>query len=62
MAIFEEDKPIPANNGITLEDAIRVIDAAKAKAGEIGVMMNIAVVDAGGNLTAFAKDGWCMAG
>lgn len=41
--------------GITLEQARAVIDAAAAKAEEIDVPMNIAVVDAGNNLTAFAR-------
>src|SRR5690349_11606279 len=40
---------------ITLSDARRVIDAAERKAQEIGQPMNIAVVDAGGNLVAFAR-------
>ena len=35
---------------ITLEQAERVIEAAKAKANDIGVPMTIAVVDTGGNL------------
>lgn len=43
------------NVGITLEAAQRVVAAAEARATELGVKMNIAVVDAGGNLTAFAK-------
>jgi uncharacterized protein GlcG (DUF336 family) len=42
-------------SGITLEQARGVVDAAAAKADEIGVPMNIAVVDAGNNLTAFAR-------
>jgi uncharacterized protein GlcG (DUF336 family) len=42
-------------SGITLEQAEAVVAAAKAKADEIGVPMNIAVVDAGNNLTAFAR-------
>ena len=37
---------------ITLEDARRVISAAEDKAVEIGQPMDIAVVDAGGNLKA----------
>ena len=37
---------------ITLEDAQQVIDAAAKKAAEIGQPMDIAVVDAGGNLKA----------
>ena len=40
---------------IKLEDARRVIAAAEKKAGEIGQPMNIAVVDKGGNLIAFAR-------
>ena len=48
MALFGQDKPVPAANGITLEEALRVITAARQKAEEIGVMMNIAVVDEGG--------------
>ncbi|MGI8470391.1 MAG: GlcG/HbpS family heme-binding protein [Pyrinomonadaceae bacterium] len=42
-------------NGITLEQAYRVITAARDKAQEIGVMQNIAVVDEGNNLVAFAR-------
>src|ERR1700712_3652662 len=42
-------------SGITLAQAHAVIDAAAAKADEIGVPMNIAVVDAGNNLTAFHR-------
>src|SRR3954454_1913880 len=37
---------------VTLEDARRVIAAAEQRADEIGQPMNIAVVDAGGNLVA----------
>jgi uncharacterized protein GlcG (DUF336 family) len=40
---------------ITLEEAQRVIDAAAKKAVEIGQPMDIAVVDAGGNLKAHAR-------
>lgn len=55
MAIFGNDKPEPTANGITLDQAMSIITVARAKAEEIGVMMNIAVVDEGGNLTAFAR-------
>jgi uncharacterized protein GlcG (DUF336 family) len=41
--------------GVTLEEAQKVVEAAKGKAAEIGVPMNIAVVDAGNNLTAFGR-------
>ena len=37
---------------ITLEEAQQIIDAAAKKAAEIGQPMDIAVVDAGGNLKA----------
>src|SRR5436305_9659976 len=40
---------------ITLADARRVIAAAEQKAQEIGQPMNIAVVDAGGNLVAHVR-------
>jgi uncharacterized protein GlcG (DUF336 family) len=40
---------------ITLADARRIIAAAEQKAAEIGQPMNIAVVDAGGNLIAHVR-------
>ncbi|WP_072314886.1 heme-binding protein [Agrococcus sp. 1P02AA] len=40
---------------VKLEDARRIIAAAEAKADEIGQPMNIAVVDAGGNLVAHVR-------
>lgn len=40
---------------ITLEQAQKAIEAAKQKAAEIGTLMNIAIVDAGANLTAFVR-------
>ena len=40
---------------VTLSAAQAVVEAARAKADEIGVPMNIAVVDEGNNLTAFAR-------
>ncbi|KAA5548793.1 GlcG/HbpS family heme-binding protein [Adhaeribacter rhizoryzae] len=40
---------------ITLDQAKNAIKAAMAKADELGVKMNIAVVDSGANLTAFAR-------
>ena len=41
--------------GVTLSSAQDVVEGARNKAEEIGVPMNIAVVDAGNNLTAFAR-------
>lgn len=55
MALFGKDKPQPAANGVTLEEAYKIIMAARDKALEIDVMQNIAVVDEGNNLVAFAR-------
>jgi uncharacterized protein GlcG (DUF336 family) len=41
--------------GVTLTQAQAIVEAARSKAEEIGVPMNIAVVDAGNNLTAFVR-------
>ena len=40
---------------ITLSQAERIVAEAVRKAEEIGTLMNIAVVDAGGNLKAFCR-------
>ncbi len=40
---------------LSLEDAKKIIQDAEAKAKEIGVKMNIAVADVGGNLVAFER-------
>lgn len=40
---------------LILEQAERIVAAAKQKAAEIKTQMDIAVVDAGGNLKAFAR-------
>lgn len=55
MAIFGKDKPVPSENGITLEETHKVLMAARQKAEDIGVMMNIAVVDEGNNLKGFIR-------
>ena len=44
------------NMNITLEQAQRVIAAAQAKSQELGTKMDIAVIDSGMNLTAFARE------
>lgn len=41
--------------GITLEQAEKAMQAAKEKAKELNLKMNIALVDAGANLIAFAR-------
>ncbi|PYQ10044.1 MAG: glycolate utilization protein [Acidobacteria bacterium] len=45
---------------ITLKQARAAVDAAMEKSQELGVKMNITVVDAGANLKAFARmdDAW----
>ena len=40
---------------LPLEAAEEIVAAAKKKAVELGTRMDIAVVDAGGNLKAFAR-------
>lgn len=40
---------------ITLKQAQTAIEAAEKKSKDLGVKMNIAVVDSGANLTAFAR-------
>lgn len=40
---------------ITLDQARAVTEAALKKSAELGVLMNIAVVDAGGNLKGFSR-------
>lgn len=48
---------------INLEVANKIIEAAQRRAAEIGAKVSIAVVDAGGNLIAFARmDGAEIAG
>jgi uncharacterized protein GlcG (DUF336 family) len=42
---------------VTLEEAQRVISTAEHKAQEMGLAMNIAVMDAGRNLVAFHRMG-----
>lgn len=45
----------PDGHDVMLADAMRVIDAAIKKAQTTDTKMNIAVVDAGGNLKAFVR-------
>jgi uncharacterized protein GlcG (DUF336 family) len=51
---------VSTNPNLTLGAGQAILEAARAKATEIGVPMNIAVVDEGGNLVAFARmdDAW----
>lgn len=42
-------------NDMTLEQARKIVDAARKKAEELDLKMNIAVVDAGANLKAFFR-------
>ncbi len=49
-----------ATESVTLEEAQSIISAAQQKAQELGQPMNVAVVDNGRNLKAFARmeDAW----
>jgi uncharacterized protein GlcG (DUF336 family) len=47
---------------LTLADAKRMLDAGEAKADEIGIPYNIAVVDAGGHLLSFTRQDGAMIG
>jgi uncharacterized protein GlcG (DUF336 family) len=46
---------VDAMADLVLSQAQQVLDAAMKKASEIGTLMNVAVVDAGGNLKAFGR-------
>ena len=43
------------SNGVSLTEARAIIQAGQTKATSLGTLMNIAVVDAGGNLLAFER-------
>jgi uncharacterized protein GlcG (DUF336 family) len=47
---------MPSAVGITLKQAQAAVEAALKKSQEIGTLMNVAVVDAGANLVAFAHE------
>jgi uncharacterized protein GlcG (DUF336 family) len=47
---------------LTLSDAKRMLDAAEAKATSLGIPYNIAVVDVGGALIAFARQDGALEG
>jgi uncharacterized protein GlcG (DUF336 family) len=47
---------------LTLDDAKRMLAAAEAKAESFGIAYNIAVVDAGGHLLAFARQDGALIG
>ncbi len=52
--------PALATNDLSLDQAMMIVEAAKAQAEAIGTKMDIAVVDAGANLKAFVRmdDAW----
>lgn len=57
-----EGKEVLDMGDLTLRESLRVLDAAEAKAAEIGVPMVLAVTDPGGNLKAFRRmDGALLA-
>jgi uncharacterized protein GlcG (DUF336 family) len=49
------DTILAPTSGVTLRCAQNIVQAARVKAHQIGVPMNIAVVDEGNNLAAFAR-------
>lgn len=57
---FPLDSPGRTMTDITLDQARKAVDRALAKPEDMGVKMNVAVVDAGGNLKAFRRmdDAW----
>lgn len=57
MVCSAQAKPLTTQlpTDITMEQAQQVLDAALVKAKAQGVPMNIAIVDAGGNLKAFLR-------
>src|SRR5699024_6093510 len=48
-------KNLKINMNITLLQAQKAIQAAQKKAQELGLKMNIAIVDSGANLTSFSR-------
>jgi uncharacterized protein GlcG (DUF336 family) len=55
ISLKQGTKEEPVAESVTLSAAQKVVEAARAKAEEIGVPMNIAVVNEGNNLTAFDR-------
>lgn len=55
VLLFSGSAIAGGNSGISLDQAMAVIAAAQKKAEKQGTLMNIAVVDAGANLTAFVR-------
>jgi uncharacterized protein GlcG (DUF336 family) len=47
---------------VTLADAKRMLSAAEIKAASLGIAYNIAIVDAGGHLVAFARQDGALIG
>ena len=54
-AAFEAFNVADASPNLNLDQALTAVAAAQTKAAEQGTFMNIAVVDAGGNLKAFTR-------
>ena len=55
LAIAADPSKLFLPGDITIAQSTKVIEAAKAKAMTQGTLMNIAVIDAGGNLKAFVR-------
>lgn len=55
LALFSNGIKAQITNEITHDEALKAVLAAKEKATKEGVLVNIAVVDAGANLKAFLR-------
>ncbi|MGM8362030.1 GlcG/HbpS family heme-binding protein [Flavobacterium sp. ARAG 55.4] len=55
LALFSSGLKAQITNDITHDEALKAVLAAKEKATKEGVLVNIAVVDAGANLKAFIR-------
>lgn len=55
LALFSSGLKAQITNDITHDEALKAVLAAKEKATKDGVLVNIAVVDAGANLKAFIR-------
>jgi uncharacterized protein GlcG (DUF336 family) len=61
--IYRGTKGMPrALSTLTLSDAKRMLEAGEAKAAELGIPYNVAVVDAGGALIAFSRQDGALEG
>lgn len=55
MSDFDHAKTVLRTRTVSLSGALRIIDAALARAEELDCLVSIAVIDAGGNVSALAR-------